>query len=239
MKVLTVAMSCDEQDLISYFVRHYRQLGDVTIYDDISSDATAVIARDEGANVISMSQSEPEPDNRLLWVKNQSWKSMRDQYDWIIAVDIDEFLYHNDLRDALNQSQEAGGTVLVPCGYDMVADGPPYGSEPITTLIRRGVIRQDFCKFCCFNPKRVDDMNYVWGAHAAKPTGYVRLLPYPGLKLLHYHYLGTEWVLRRYASRRRRRGVLKVPEGLRDYGESAEIIQNFINWLDTKASEIT
>jgi hypothetical protein len=201
MKILTVAMARNEQDMVLHFVRYYRQFSDVTIWDDQSDDDTAAVARAEGATVLSLSQHEPELEYRLLWVKNDGWKKWRDQYDWMIVVDVDEFLYHEDLVGALRHARELKATILSPSGYQMVSPHPPIADQPLPYAVRRGEISPMYSKNCCFNPKKIHEIGYYVGAHFNAPSGTILMLPYPGLKLLHYHYMSAERVAARYAKR--------------------------------------
>ena len=53
-----------------------------------------------------------------------------------------------------------------------------------------------------FDPNRIDEMNFTPGAHWACPEGDVRVYQEdPGLKLLHFRYLGLDYILRKNRSR--------------------------------------
>jgi hypothetical protein len=228
MRVLTVALVQNESKLVRHFVRHYRRLGDVRIYDDHSADGTASAAAAEGAAVIPIADVEPyELEARLLWVKNHSWKQVRDDYDWIIAVDGDEFLYHENLPEVLRHSHELGVPVLLPCGYEIASYDPPQDDIPVTTQMRRGAVNPCYSKPCCFCPGRVDDINMWGGAHHATPSGsFHYFFPYPGLKLLHYRYLGVAWVVARLSNQKR------------PWSVDAPKLERDIVALDQRSSEI-
>jgi hypothetical protein len=239
MKVLTVAMARNEQDMVFHFVRYYRQFSDVTLYDDRSDDDTAAVALAEGATVISMSQDDPELEFRLLWVKNESWKAFREQYDWVIMVDVDEFLYHKDLPHVLQHAQEQGATVLAPCGYQMVSFEPPSRDCPIPTMVRRGDPSHMYSKRCCFDPKRIHEIRYSVGAHHCNPRGHVVVLAYPDLKLLHYHFMNAERVFSRYAKRWEWRNYQKPADpNWCDHSQTLEELQTTIIELDARSTEV-
>jgi Glycosyl transferase family 2 len=239
VNVLTVAIAFDEAPLIPYFIRHYRQLGDVMIFDDQSTDGTADVARAEGATVLPVEHHDNEEvEYRLLRIKNHAWKPYREQYDWVIVVDIDEYLYHEDgLSDVLHRSKERGTTLLVPTGYLMISYQPPNGPEPLFTQFRRGTHHQPSSKPCCFNPTQLIDINFGIGAHHAHPTGDVHRVEYPGLKLLHYHHLGLDWVMARYAVRKTRRVEQSDPCWV-TYRDSVEDVQARMATLDAEATEV-
>ena len=228
MKVLTVALAQNESRLIRHFVQHYHKLGDVRIYDDHSTDDTVAAARAEGATVIPIEGQEPhELESRLCWVKNHSWKSVRDDYDWIIAVDIDEFLYHENLPEVLRHSHELNVPVLLPCGYEIASYEAPRDDIPVTTQMRRGAVNPCYSKPCCFCPRRLDEINIYGGGHHAAPSGAFHFFfPYPGLKLLHYRYLGVAWVVARLSNQKRSWAV-----------DAVKLEQDIIA-LDQRSSEI-
>lgn len=240
MNVLTVAMARDEEALIPYFVRYYMELGDVTLFDDNSTDDTASAARAEGATVLPVEgQQEEHMEHRIVRAKDHAWKPVRNNYDWVIAVDVDEFLYHKDgLADALYRCHEQGATVLQPIGYEMVSDAFPSGPAHITAQVRRGVPEALYSKQCCFDPRRITDINYGIGAHHANPEGTVRVVAYQGLKLLHYRFLGHEWIANRFANRRRWQAKYDTPEGWCTYSETPGQLRDIIAELDAKATEV-
>lgn len=239
MRVLTFTVARNEADLIPYFVRHYRRFSDVTVFDDASDDDTARVARAEGATVLPVhGAGGPDIEHRIIGVKNYAWKPVRRRYDWVIAVDADEFLYHERLVRALHNARKRGATVLEPCGYQMVSDNPPCKEGLITDEIRRGAPCWLYSKRCCFDPKRIIEINFAVGAHYAHPLGKVQILTYPGLKLLHYHFIGVDRVVARYANRVRWQTNTHVPAGWRDYKETREQVQETFNELNAKATEV-
>ena len=241
MRILTIAMARNEEAMVPYFVRHYAPLGDVTIFDDHSEDDTASVARAEGAKVMPVEGQEQDLlEYRLLRAKNHAWWPVRNDYDWVIAVDPDEFLYHEDLPGALQHSQDMGATVLAPCGYQMVSLVFPTGPRPITEQVRRGVISPMYSKLCCFNPKKISGINFGVGSHYANPQGEVQLMSYPGLKLLHYHYMGLDWIDTRYTNRRRWNAEANFvpPQGWCTHVENREQLKEIITALDAQATEV-
>jgi glycosyltransferase involved in cell wall biosynthesis len=242
MKVLTIAMMRDDAPIVPYFVRHYRQFSDVLIFDDHSTDNSAAIAATEGASVRPVDDEDDSLglQERLLRAKNHAWKPVRETVDWIIAVDVDEFLYHENMSYVLRRARELEATVLAPCGYQMVSDRPPRGSGLITNEICRGVISPLYSKLCCFNPLKIDEINFDIGGHYTAPTGAgVTLLPYPGLKLLHYHYLGVEYTLERYARRNRTWQDRDRPFTYwRELADTPEYVRGVVAALDAQAADV-
>ena len=239
MNVLTITIARDEEQLIPYFVRHYRQFGDVIVFDDHSEDNTVDVALAAGAQVMPVEG--PVWDHvewQIIGVKNHNWKPFRDQYDWVIVVDADEFLYHTDLPQVLRSCQRHGLTILEPRGYQMLSDSPPCKGGLITAEIRRGDRCWLYSKRCCFNPQKITEINFGIGAHYAAPLGDVQPLLCPDLKLLHYHFIGLDYVMARYANRVRWQADMQTPDGWRDYKETREQVQAVMAELDAKATEV-
>ena len=138
----------------------------------------------------------------------------------------------------LREAQDRNITLLKPRGYKMESDAPPCKGGLITDEIKRGYHCWLYAKRCCFNPQRLDEINFGIGAHHANPQGDVQALAYPGLKLLHYHFLGMDYVMARYANRVRWQANSTTPVGWRDYKETREQVQATFDDLDAKATEI-
>jgi glycosyltransferase involved in cell wall biosynthesis len=68
-------------------------------------------------------------------------------------------------------------------------------------------------KSLVFSPSKIQEINYVYGAHFAKPTGDVRELYDGELKLLHYKFLGEEFFCKRMRESGARLSSLNIEKG--------------------------
>src|SRR5260370_4673027 len=125
---------------------------------------------------------------------NDFWKPSRSRTDWAVVVELDEHLYHPDLRSYLQSCNESGITVVKPVGYEMIADEFPTEEKPLWQLITRGVRFLPLDKLAIFDPSAIQEMNYVGGRHEASPTGRVIWEERPQVKLLHYKRLRAAYV---------------------------------------------
>lgn len=193
--VVHVYSGCwNDEFILPHYLRHYSPIAErIVLSDNMSTDGTLEIARmNPKVRVI-----QHETGNRYridigTRIKNQIWKRSRGWADWIICVDVDEFLDHPNLMECLAAARRDGVTLLIPQGFDMVSDTCEV--EKVTM----GVPNPMFDKPCIFDPCKVINTYFAPGGHSASPSGTVVKASPPGLRLLHYKYLGLEYLLQRH-----------------------------------------
>jgi hypothetical protein len=144
-------------------------------------------------------------DSGLTWkLKNSAWKSSRGKADFVIVCDMDELLYNPDPATWLRMLKKCSYTVVRPEGYQMVSEKlPPFNDEPITTVIRTGVMASDkYSKTVLFDPGKITEINFAMGCHTSEPSGNVKIFSSEDTKLLHYKYIDRELVLNRHRQNR-------------------------------------
>src|SRR5262249_46936798 len=109
-------------------------------------------------------------------------------------------------------------------GYQMVADAPPSGDAPITEQIRRGLPSEAYGKTCVFDPR----LHVAWGPgkHHAPGSGCAPVFFGDGadpLKLLHYRYLGRDWLVGRNA-----RNYARLTDGQKHLRLGVETYPGFV-----------
>ena len=156
-RVAVYTVCFNEELFLPYFLRHYRRYADrITLFDNHSTDRSAEIARQAGAVVRPHDSGDEFRDDLLLQVKNNCWKECRGQgVDWVVVVDVDEILYHPDLRGFLRRSREEGVTVCTATGFNMVSDRPPTTAGQVYEEITRGVPAPRYSKMAVFNPDAI------------------------------------------------------------------------------------
>ncbi len=101
-------------------------------------------------------------------IKSEEYKkrSRGQGVDWVIVCDCDEFIYHENLLDKLNEYKQLGITVPRIDGHDMVStEFPKYDGELITTKIKTGSqTYEPMCKNIIFHPDL--DIKYGIGGHS-------------------------------------------------------------------------
>ena len=189
-----------------YFFRHYRQFADViTMIDNQSTDSSRTICDKESDVVETLDSNDKSNVKILTQLKNNHWKKYKD-CDWFFTVDVDEFVYHPDMRNFLIRAKENKYTVIQPFAYQMVCDRFIVSDKQITEVMPYGVrsteevseaffVCPSFDKESVIAPSQIIETNYGYGMHTARMQGKINKLRDPAFKLLHYRLLGLDYFL--------------------------------------------
>ena len=207
MKIRVIACCKNEEAMLPFFLQYYSTIADeIIIFDGGSTDSSLdLISLYPKARVI-VEQHDKLDERQLMQIRNQAYKEGRENWDWQIVVDIDEFLYHpSGILGELEKFKQDDVTLPTIFGYDMYSLNCPIYSEDnsIVDQIKTGKGNHAFqSKSVVFNPKHID-INYDWGCHACSPTGDIRRSP-TALMLLHYNYICYDYFIkrRRYSAER-------------------------------------
>lgn len=184
----------DEEILLPFFLQHYDQIADeiVILFDKSTTDTSEKIIDDHPkCRKVYFDFGGKVRDDFLTLAKNSIWKESCNKADWVVVVDIDEFLYHKKgLRNYLMDCMRKEITIPLIDGFDMFSDFLPVYGKPITLQIRDGKSNIAFCKKAVFNPNKISDIHYLPGAHQCEPEGIVTYSKEKEIKLLHYKYIG-------------------------------------------------
>jgi hypothetical protein len=105
----------------------------------------------------------------------------------------------------------------------MASEHFPTTSSQIYDEVRQGVACEVYSKHCIFDPNI--DINYGPGCHSCVPEGTIVQTSDRELKLLHYQYMGADYVAERYKvlserlsdSNRRNRWAFHVQRNSHEY----------------------
>lgn len=203
---MTIWLYCichNEARLMPYLLRHYTPWVDKLIfYDDASDDGTAqLIAAAPQTELRPWTGSSGMVDDEFLELANRQYREARGQADWVLWIDADEFIYHPQVREVLARYQQEGVTVPLVAGYAMIATALPKGEGQIYDYIKTGMPSPEWSKRVVFNPNI--DMRWHVGRHSlfVDASNQSQIIPsaQADLKLLHYRYLGTDYVQARCA----------------------------------------
>lgn len=203
MDKVHVHLTCwNEEAILPSALDHYRQAGvdKIYVYDHGSSDGSPDIATaHDKCELIEMPYHPDEPIHIVLThFKNHAWKASRGKAEWVIVCDADEFVYHPCLVDFLNSQKKKGVTICVTHGWNMLSETFPLLERPIYREVTKGVrwgLWLD--RNAAFNPQAIQEMNYTVGCHSANPVGTLKYKKDPLFCLLHYKWLGAEYVVRK------------------------------------------
>ncbi len=145
---------------------------------------------------------------------------------------VDEHIYHPDLRGLLERCQKDGVTLVSTKGYQMIADKFPETEGCLYETVRRGLRWGQMDKTLIFDPNAIEEINYGPGRHRAMPQGCICEYPGTDVKLLHYKCLGLEYLIRRSGELGERLGALdkKSGWGHRYCYDEAAITEEFEKW---------
>jgi hypothetical protein len=195
----------NEEMMLPYFFRHYDGIADrYFVFDTGSTDRSLEILQSHPR--VQLTTVRPERDSFVeenTDRQNQFWKQSRGKADWVIVTAIDEHLYRQDLKGYLKQCREEGITLIRAEGYEMISAEFPRGDGPLCQRVKHGMRSAKwFDKVRIFNPDKIEEINYEPGGHVAHPTGEVVMAPWGEVKLLHYKFLGLDYVVSRYSQLR-------------------------------------
>jgi Glycosyl transferase family 2 len=199
----------NEEKILPFFLRHYTPLVDrIFVADDGSTDRSAEML--SKCPLVTFRKFDGAGDSFIFAQQKDSdgaWKQSRGVADWVICCDMDEFLYHENFRAYLEESAAKGITILPSRGFQMVAEDFPPEDWDLPREIVRGMPFHEMSKTIIFNPAAIEETRFSPGKHVVFPTGRPVFPKTTELKLLHYKYLGREYLVRRHAdlfTRRRR-----------------------------------
>lgn len=240
-RVHLYAACWNEADNIDFFFRHYDPwIERYFVFDDGSTDGSRELLSSH-PRVELHELVRTHPDSLILSLRdlyNNAWKRSRGRADWVVVVNLDEHLYHPDIRRYLAECRGAGVTAIPALGYQMLAGRRPPPGSALAESVRLGVPWGLMNKLALFNPDEIDEVDYVVGRHAAAPTGRVVYPERDELRNLHFKYLGLDDVLRRHAAQSVRLGRRDRDEGWgHRYLETPEGTKRWLDGLAARAIE--
>ncbi len=192
MKIEVYVLACNEELIMPYFLKHYTQFADIILLESNSTDKTADMVIEAGGEIWHYDYPDEINDQWFIDIKNSCWKES--QADWVMIVDVDEFIYHPDIKDILSKTD---ATIFLPRLWNMFSDHFPTTQGQIYEEITGG--REGGGKMNIFRPSEIRDINYAIGCHNAFPKGNVRLNTTSEIMTLHMRHLGEDYVIARNA----------------------------------------
>lgn len=191
-------LAWNESKILPFTLDYYSKFCDkIIIFDNMSTDnSDEIYKKYSKVQVIKWNSNNEIDERNYLTIKNNVYKNSRGKADWVIVCDCDEFLYHSNLINKLEEYKRNNIDVPLICGHDMISDKfPEYDGKFITDKIKIGSERYIFlCKKIIFNP--IIDLQFGIGSHTI--SGNFKVSESEELKLLHYKLLGFDYVIERY-----------------------------------------
>ncbi len=201
MAIDLYAVCWNEMRMLPYFIRHYQPWVDrFFIYDDGSTDGSVEYLR-SFQNVEVRPLPHPYEDSLVdshRHLYDHCWRQSRGFADWVVITNIDEHLYHADITGYLSECQKKGITLIPAVGYQMFSAEFPHTEEKLCDVVQQGVPYRMMNKLSLFNPTAIQHTNFAVGRHSAMPEGLIVYPELDELRLLHYKFLGYEYLSGRW-----------------------------------------
>jgi len=190
------AICYNEEKIIPFFLDHYRYADRITVYDNESTDRSReLLSEDPRVNIITYKTSNTLDDREYIRIKQSCWKQTDCTY--AIIIDMDEFIYHPDIKEFLRETNHAA---YRPLGCNMTTEVFPASGSFVDT-IKTGVVDRNYSKLCVLSPKRVRSIEYRLGCHQADiymENSQDGVLETAEMKLLHYKNISFEYRFNRH-----------------------------------------
>lgn len=204
----------NESYMLPHYLRHYLHFCEhVFFIDDGSDDGTREIVQAEPrATLLEYGFSGVLSEHQMGEVYGREWaRHSRGVADWVLFSDTDEFIYHPDLRAVLaaqlpQRDHWKGRGIFRAEHYEMLADAPPQTEQRLVDVLQFGIRNSGntsngpagiYDKHCVVNPAL--DVVFGPGRHSIKRCQPATRSGWCGLKMLHYRYLGMEYMRARTA----------------------------------------
>jgi hypothetical protein len=192
----------NEADMLGFFFRHYDPWVDLYfIYDDGSTDGSIEILKSHPK--VELRKWERKFPNSFItsqwrWL-NTVWQDSKGQADWVVIVDIDEYLFvpQISIRSKLDIYKENGVTLIPALGFEMLSEEFPDAEQDLVESESYGHYEKLMCKVSIFNPDKIEKMNFTSGRHFAKPIGSVNFPSKDELILGHFKNIGFDRTLKK------------------------------------------
>lgn len=210
--------------------------------DNGSTDGTIDIVRQffPAVRVEFFGRDQDMREDTQVEVKNRCWKNST--ADFVVVCDTDEFLYADDLESRLDRLRRENITLPVITGYNMgTLDFPTDYTIPIYRQVTTGIRDRQFDKQILFNPRNVEEINYGPGCHFCDPVIHNSNLREPiiDFKLLHFKFLGKEYLYKKHAGYARRLSRFNIEHGYGvEYLDGKEYIETCYKKLDGHMYEV-
>ncbi len=191
----------NEAKMIRHTFNYYSKIcSKIIIIDNESTDNSLALASTyNNIEFRTLSTGNEFIEDKLQETRNNCWKESI--ADYVIVCDMDEFLYDENLLEKLISAKKQQISIPIITGYNMMSDTFPDDYHlPITSQVKCGKRSNWFDKNIIFDPKKVKEINYSPGSHQCNPVFFEDQIsdPLVELKLLHYKYLGKEYLYKKH-----------------------------------------
>lgn len=201
MRVHLHTVCWNDRPMLDFFFRHYDAWVDhYFIHDDGSTDGSRELL-EARPDVTVETLVRTHPDSWVLSAKHiydNSWKRSRGEADWVVIPNIDEHLYHPDMRGYLARCLDERVCAIPALGYQMISETWPEEDALLWRDYPYGAPWWLMSKMQMFCPALVEEIDFGPGRHTASYKGEGSLPSEDEVLNLHYKYLGYEYAKARH-----------------------------------------
>jgi len=201
-KICVFSVCYNEEEMMPFYLDYYinfLKVDKIVIYDGGSTDKTHEIIKKYPQVDLIIEKQEGQNDVYLRQTKNNCWKKYKNEYDWVIVCDIDEFLYHPNIHNLLYEYKNNNINIPRTKGYEMISlDFPTFSpGKYLPDIVNRGFSDNVWMgKKIIFDPQ-INEINYDFGGHDCSPTGYIKYSDDYELFMLHYKWMSHNYLTSR------------------------------------------
>jgi hypothetical protein len=194
------AVCWNEARILPYFFRNYEPwVQRFVFFDNGSTDGTqALLSAKPNVELRQFPWTDPHSfvqSHRTL--HNRCWRESIGKADWVVVTATDEHLHHPDIHRLLRRYDRRGVTCVPALGYHMLTREFPAPDATLARVHTIGTPSPGMNKLRLFKPDFVQP-NIAIGGHGAEPAGHVVYPSRDELLLLHYKWLGIEYLAQRH-----------------------------------------
>ena len=180
-KIAVITLCYNESKIIPFVIDYWRRFAEhVYVFDNGSTDnSIEMLSSYHWITVIDYSHltGNKLDDIMNMNIKNNFWKTIKHNYDWIVVCDFDECLYCEDWDMTLDYFNKVKIECISPKYYNMICEKFPEYIEGslfhYDNIYASNVSQEDYdyryTKLLLFNPKHMMELNLEPGSHSAHP----------------------------------------------------------------------
>lgn len=199
MKIAVITTAYNDEAFLPQFLRHYGDVDRIFAFDNESTDRTAEILRQcPAVNLSSYRTGDRFDQLRKDAVINEAIVACRGTYDYVVVVDVDEFVVPKgggSIRATLERNPRP---VYGTAGYNMFSypDDAPYDAgRPLPEQRRRGIPNDHYSKPIIHRPDI--PLRFAIGRHYIEGIPTPQVDPRDKALFLLLHYRGFDEALYR------------------------------------------
>jgi glycosyltransferase involved in cell wall biosynthesis len=161
------------------------------LHDNGSTDGSKELAVKLGYEIRPFETNNQMDEATQRDLRNNCWKN--DNTDWVLVADMDELIDIDE--EELLQQQSLNKSIIKTWGYQMINLNNEFNLEGTIYGFRENEV---YDKSLIFNKNHISDMNWSVGSHLCSPVGSLVSYSDKNYNLLHFKYLGENYLVNRY-----------------------------------------